>query len=103
MSSPTNEELHAADEALQAQLTEMREGFQRHELELEDWATWRKDVDRTIEELHALQRQVATKEDLRRLEQRLQLASNTVPAPVAIFFGGALLLLGIAAVLAHLL
>ena len=100
---PTTDELHAADQQLQAQITEMREGFQRHELELEDWATWRRDVDRTVEELRDVQRQVATKEDLRRMEQRLQLAANTVPAPVAIFFGGALLLLAVLALAAHLL
>lgn len=100
---PTTDELHAADQQLQAQITEMREGFQRHELELEDWATWRRDVDRTVEELRDVQRQVATKEDLRRMEHRLQLAANTVPAPVAIFFGGALLLLAVIALAAHLL
>ena len=100
---PTTDELHAADQRLQAQIQEMREGFQRHELELEDWATWRRDVDRTVEELRQLHHQIATKEDLRRMENRLQLAANTVPAPVAIFFGGALLLLGIAALLAHLI
>ena len=100
---PTTDELHAADQRLQAQITEMREGFQRHEMELEDWATWRRDVDRTVEELRDVQRQVATKEDLRRMEHRLQLAANTVPAPVAIFFGGALLLLAVLALAAHLL
>ena len=100
---PTPEELQAADQRLQAQITEMRAGFQRHELELGDWAIWRRDVDRTIEELRDLQRQVATKSDLRQMEQRLQLASKTVPAPVAIFFGGALVLLAVVALAVHLL
>ncbi len=100
---PTTDELHAADQRLQAQIIELREGHHRHELELNEWTLWRQDVDRTVQELQTLQRQVATKEDLRRLKQDLQLAANTVPAPVAIFFGGALLLLAVVALAAHLL
>ena len=94
---PTTDELHAADQALEAAIEEVRrqraqdlEMLMRHETELADNALWRKSMDQAVSRLLALQAQAATKKDIERLD--------TTPTKALVWFLGCFAVIAVAAI-----
>lgn len=100
---PTTDELHAADQALEAAIEEVRrqraqdlEMLQRHDAELADNALWRKSIDSAVSRLLAMQALAAKKSDLDSAVQTL----DTIPAKAVGWFLGGFALIAVAAIIA---
>ena len=91
---PTIDELHAADEAMRAEIVKLHDGHARHEIALQETSTWRKDVDRTIDEIKRLQNHVAI--ELQGLRQDL----DTTPTKAVGWFLGGFALIAIISIIA---
>ncbi len=92
----THEELEAADRAIRGEVQELRETVERHEMELDEHARWRVEMDKTVASIAATLRQVATKADV----NQLRLEADTTPTKAVVWFVGCLCALALASIVA---